>query len=140
MPPKGRTPAKKAAPRKRPSTPAERTDTFHALRARASKAPGITVVAPEPLVFNEFDPPIVAKIPDSLMGKLSLEIAGRDNDYIEFLRLAIGPDGLMQAVRTFNDEKDGERLLLGLMLRIADHFYGRGAGDVPGGTPASSPK
>lgn len=130
MPPK-----KRAAPAK---TTAEKVQDFEFLRQRANGFELFTgqrepyVLGPE----HGFDPPLVAKFPERLSQQVELDVASRRGDTVAILHILLG-DQLLPVVRKFEAFGDAERLLGGLMLRIMDHFLGDGAGDVPGGSPAS---
>lgn len=130
-----KAPAKKAQPR----PAAEKIAAFDELRARAGGASLAAVVA-TPFVLGPdrgFDPPLVAEFPTDLELKIELEIASRRDDTLGILNILLGNEGFLRAIRAFKTEPDGDRLLIGLKNLLADHFLGRGAGDVPGGTPAS---
>jgi hypothetical protein len=120
---------------------AEKIDAFEALRARAAGAPkpGANVnVAPLTLGPAEgFDPPIVVRWPSALSDKIGLDVASRRGDAVGFLSTLLGERNFVRVVAAFENEPDNEMLLVGLQLRLTDHFLGRGAGEAPGGTPAS---
>lgn len=131
-------PARRTTPRK---PVAEKIDAFEALRARAAGAPkpGAKVnVAPLTLGPAEgFDPPIVVRWPSALSEKIGLDVASRRGDAVGFLSTLLGDHNFVRVVAAFENEPDNEMLLVGLQLRLTDHFLGRGAGEAPGGTPAS---
>lgn len=131
-----KTPAKKVTPRK---AVAEKIDTFEALRRRAGDQ-GLNISEPEPYILGAdrgFDPPLVISYPTKLSDKVALDVAARRADYVSFLHTLLGDTGFARVLAAFDNEPDGERLLIGLQLIVLDHFLGRGAGDVPGGSPAS---
>lgn len=119
---------------------AQRIALFDELRARAGDSPGIVPRGvSEPYVLGPeagFDPPLVARFPDDLELKLELEVATRRGDQLGGLNIMLGDEGLLRVVRLFKQFQDGDKLLVGLYLRLQDHFLGRGAAEV-GGTPAS---
>lgn len=133
MPPTKRTPAK-ASPRK---TAVEKIDKFESLRARARASEFEISSGREPLVLDAFDPPITATYPSSLESRLALDEATREMRLVAILRIFLGGDQFIRAVREFDKLPDSDALLLGLVLKLIDHFVGPGAGDVPGGSPAS---
>ncbi|WP_280455642.1 hypothetical protein [Nocardia brasiliensis] len=138
--PPRKAPTPKAAPK--PDPVLERIARFDELRARAGHASaGLSAVVSTHYELGAewgFDPPVVASFPTDLEAKVELEIASRRGDTIGILAYLLGDLGLVRVIRAFKSQPDGERLLYGLQLRLQDHFLGRGAGDVPGGTPASS--
>lgn len=141
MPPKGRAPARKAAPAKaQVAEPvdkvADRIEMFEALRARAHGSQFELRGRVEPLVMNAFDPPVTATFPTTLEGRLELDSAARDMNLAVILRIFLG-DQLIRVIRQLDQAGDSDALALGLVLRLLDHFNGVGAGDVPGGIPAS---
>lgn len=130
-----KAPAKKAPPK----TAAEKITAFDELRAIAGDA-HLGGRHTEPYVMGAefgFDPPLEAKFPTDLEGKIALDLAYRRNDAVAILAVLLGEPGLLRAVRAFKGEADGDRLLVGLQLRLTDHFLGKGASEV-GGTAASS--
>lgn len=128
-------PARKTAPRK---TVEEKITAFDELRARAGgrELGNAPVVAP--FEIPGFTPPLIIQWPTSLADKVTLDVTDRNGDIVGFLYTLLGAERLSLVLAAFNGEPDAERLLVGLQLRIRDHFLGAGAGDVPGGTPASS--
>lgn len=132
-----KAPAKRAAPRK---TVEQKISAFEGLRKRAGTN-GLTIPEYKPLTLGPdmgFDPPLVVTYPDKLSEKIALDVAARRDDTIGFLHSLLGDLGFARVLAAFDGEPDGERLLVGLQLHLLDHFLGRGAGDVPGGSPASS--
>ena len=131
--PAKRTPARKPVDQK--------IEAFEALRARAagtSKLGANVNVAPLTLgPADGFDPPIVVRWPSALSDKIGLDIASRRGDAIGFLHTLLGERDFVRVIAAFENEPDNELLLVGLQLRLTDHFLGRGAGEVPGGSPAS---
>ncbi|MBF6328731.1 hypothetical protein [Nocardia transvalensis] len=139
---------KKAVPRKaagkapEPNPVAEKIAAFDALRdrARGSTLQVLTPASDDPFRLGPedgFDPPLVVEWPQDLPTKIGLEATARVGNIVPFLQLLLGDRDLMRVVAAFSRFADGERLLVGLYLRIMEHFFGPGAGDVPGGTPAS---
>ena len=139
MPPKGRAPAKKVPAKDAPAdvTTAERISKFDALRARARSSPFEIRGAVEPLVLDAFDPPVIARNPDTLEAKLELDEATASMRFAAVLRIYLGGEQFVRVVREFDTFDDPEALLLGLVLQLFDHFNGPSAGDVPGGSQAS---
>ncbi|MFI6215632.1 hypothetical protein ACIBCD_26875 [Nocardia brasiliensis] len=90
-----------------------------------------------PYVLDWIDPPVTARFPADLEDKIALDTASRHSDSIGILRVLLGDLGLLRVVQAFRGQPDGERLLVGLQMRLTDHFLGRGAAEV-GGTAASS--
>ncbi|MGV9818424.1 hypothetical protein [Nocardia xishanensis] len=135
---------RKTAPRKAPKKAAPKTvpekiAAFDELRAIAGDSKLVApVTAPYELgpEFG-FDPPVIARFPADLEGKIALDVASRNGDSIGILRVLLGEVGLLRVVRAFTGEDDGDRLLIGLQMRLTNHFLGRGVTEV-GGTPASS--
>lgn len=136
-----KAPAKKAAPRKAEATEAK-VFNFEQFRDRAATVPRGTRRAAqkmEPYVLGPdqgFDPPITVQFPTTLTGRVQVDQLSRRDDIYGLLQVLMGGQ-FMRVVATFDQFDDGEELLLGLAYKILDHFYGQGAGDVPGGTPAS---
>lgn len=128
-------PAKKTAKAK---TVAEKISAFDDLRARAGDRTLGQAPAVEPFEIPGFTPPLVIRWPSSLAEKVTLDVCERQGDIVGFLYTLLGGERLALVLAAFNNEPDPERLLVGLQHAIRDHFLGRGAGDVPGGTPASS--
>lgn len=125
----------------RRKTVAQKVDTFEKLRARAAGAPKLGAnLNATPLTLGPdegFDPPLVISYPTALSEKIALDVATRRADPIGFLHTLLGDRDFVRVVAAFEDQPDNEMLLVGLQLRVTDHFLGRGASDVPGGTPAS---
>ncbi len=133
-----KAPAKKVAPK----TVEARVFQFEEFRDRASTVPRATrkpAAEIKPYVLGRdqgFDPPITVQFPKDLTGRVRVDQLSRQNDIFGLLQVLMGGQ-FMRVVQTFDQFDDGEELLIGLAYRILDHFYGQGAGDVPGGTPAS---
>lgn len=146
-----------AAPRKRapkaaapkpepaPSPHREAIAAFEELRDRAQRS-GYTfaVDAVEPYVLNGgFEPPIQATWPRSLVEREQLDHALRTGNIYNTLRLLFGETDYARVLTEFDryaevhPEVSGAELLMGLRMKVVDHFVGPGASDVPGGTPAS---
>ncbi|MEU3011055.1 hypothetical protein [Nocardia asteroides] len=135
--PTTRKPAVKRAPRK---TTAQKVSAFEGLRRRAGDN-SLAVPEYQPITLGAdmgFDPPLVVTYPELLSDRVALDVASRRDDTIGFLFQLLGERGFARVLLAFDGQPDGERLLVGLQLYLLDHFLGRGAGDVPGGTPASS--
>ncbi|WP_280317300.1 hypothetical protein [Nocardia wallacei] len=148
-PPKKRAARKAAEPKKQPAAPvadpnpiAERIATFDALRDRARNS-ALQVLTPDlakPFTLGPesgFDPPLVVEWPTDVGSKVGLDTAARHGNIVPFMQLLLGDETLMRVVAKFQPFADGDRLMVGLYLQIMEHFFGPGAGDVPGGTPAS---
>lgn len=134
-----KTPARKASPRTaQPKTVAAKVSAFAALRARAGDRELGVRAATTPYEIPGFEPPITVTWPTLLSEEVALEIASRNGDVIGYLHTLLGDVDFVRVLARFEQEPDGKKLLVGLQLAISDHFLGRGAGDVPGGTPASS--
>ncbi|MGY1945340.1 hypothetical protein [Nocardia asiatica] len=126
--------AKKAPPRTVP----EKIAAFDELRAIAGDAK-LSVAVSEPYELGEewgFDPPVIARFPVDLEGKIVLDMASRRDDSIGILSVLLGDRQLLRVVQAFKTQPDGDRLLIGLEMMLSNHFLGRGAAEV-GGTPAS---
>lgn len=135
-----RAPARKTAPRKTAprKTVEQKISAFDDLRARAGdRTLGVAPAVP-PFEIAGFNPPLIIEWPESLAEKVTLDVCERQGDIVGFLFALLGSQRLALVLAAFNSEPDPERLLIGLQIKIRDHFLGRGAGDVPGGTPASS--
>ncbi|MFI2561514.1 hypothetical protein [Nocardia farcinica] len=136
--------AKKTTPRRapaksRPATTEEKITAFDELRARAGGRRAAAITAP-PYVLGKdmgFDPPIEIAFPEGIGNRVALELAARRGDVTGFLTALIPDDNLVRILAALQRQPDGDRLLIGLQLKLVDHFFGPGAGDVPGGTPAS---
>ena len=153
--------AKKSAPKRTAQQRAEEhQERFDALRARAnglglqsSFAPPST--APYVITAAEIGDGINQDIefqrPTDLQGRINLtrmiSTLGRfirDKQLDE--ALAMFPDLLValsngavldRILRALSAEDDGDALLLALAVNVMEHFSGKGAVDVPGGTTAS---
>ncbi|RBO87024.1 hypothetical protein [Nocardia puris] len=145
MPAPRKTPARKApakktaAPKPADAAAAARNAAFESLRQRAA---GIEFVEAniEPYVLGPdmgFDPPIVIKWPENDAVRWSLELAARRGDAVAFIGALVSDPDMLRIIAATYDQPDAKRILYGLYLRLQDHFFGAGAGDVPGGTPAS---
>ncbi|MGY2036620.1 hypothetical protein ACW9HF_15165 [Nocardia gipuzkoensis] len=129
-----KTVAKEAPPRTVP----EKIAAFDELRAIAGDAK-LSAAVTEPYELGAewgFDPPVVARFPTDLEDKIVLDMASRRDDAIGILSVLLGDAGLLRVVQAFKTQPDGDRLLIGLQMRLSNHFLGRGAAEV-GGTPAS---
>ncbi len=133
----------------RPRTPASTTakvedstlDVFNEYRSRASSfaIPDRAEVTIPPYVLGPemgFDPPITVEFPDDIERAFLLDRALSNNNYFAALDVLFG-GATQRIVRRFKSEPDPERLLIGLIMTIADHFMGKGASTVPGGSSPS---
>lgn len=162
-----KAPAKKAAPRKTPAkrTPEQRAEDHTAawddMRARAHSM-GLSSSPVE----QKLGPPFVvsaAKINDGINESVEfqrpIDLIQRINltrmlnqlgrlvaDGQQMEALALLPDVLImmsngrdfnRVLRALATQPDGEALLFVLAVRVVEHFSGRGAVNVPGGSPAS---
>lgn len=94
----------------------------------------------EPYVLGPekgFDPPIHITFPTSLPDQIAFDQCARADDVFGMLGVLAGKRNLMRIAREFDQFDDGLVLMGGLVYKMLDHFQGAGAGDVPGGTPAS---
>jgi hypothetical protein len=135
MPTQRKPAVRKTAPRK---TVEQKIAAFDELRARAGgrglgDAPNV-----EPFEIAGFQPPLIVQWPTSLGDKVTLDLTDRNGDIVGFMYTLLGGERLALVLAAFNGQPDADRLLVGLQLKIRDHFLGKGAGDVPGGTRASS--
>ncbi|MFE2998664.1 hypothetical protein ACFXG4_27135 [Nocardia sp. NPDC059246] len=137
-----KTTARKTVAAERPASPhREKIVAFEDLRerARASNLYLKSAADSEPFVLGPergFDPPIEVNWPSSLLAREDFDIASRRTDIFGMLRILLGSD-FRRVLEAFDRLSDSEELLVGLTMRIVDHFNGVGASDVPGGTPAS---
>ncbi|WP_280471008.1 hypothetical protein [Nocardia cyriacigeorgica] len=150
--PTKRVPAKRApvksadaaAPDRVSDDRAKQISAFEALRDRAAKIEDGILTPPtrRPVVVlgpeEGFDPPIIATPPTSLTQRTVLDMVSRNFDVLGILNVLIGPQELLRVAGMFEQQGDGNKLMAGLALMVLDKVYGRGAGDVAGGTPASS--
>lgn len=144
-----KAPAKKATKRPsskqaEPTTLEQRVDAFEALRNRA-RGSALNVATPvasqEPFVLGPedgFDPPLIIEWPASLPQRVALEVTSRHGQVVGFMQNLLPDRDFIRVIAMFAPFPDADRLLVGLYLQILEHFFGPGAGDVPGGTPASS--
>lgn len=142
-----KAPARKAPAKRTPPRPATKTEdniaAFDALRARA-RGSSLQVLTPAgggPFILGPeegFDPPLVVEWPQDLPRKIALEVAARNSNVVPFLQILLDEYQFAKVVAVLSQADDGDRLIIGVYLRIMEHFFGPGAGDVPGGTPASS--
>ncbi|MBF6301166.1 hypothetical protein IU459_27010 [Nocardia amamiensis] len=136
--PRTTTAGKTAAKKARPATAPEKIAAFDELRAIAGDYELIAAVT-EPYELGQewgFDPPVIARFPADLENKVLLDMASRRADAIGILSVLLGDVGLLRVVQAFKTQPDGDRLLIGLQMRLTNHFLGRGAAQV-GGTAAS---
>lgn len=137
--PRKRAPAKRAPAKTRQ----EKVAAFDEFRRRAA-AMGISGSAtrsePEPVVLGKehgFDPPIVARLPQTLTAQTMLDIASDSGNSRAVLRILIGNEQMLRVAQMFEAFDDRDALLSGLVIHIWERFLGPGAGEVSGGTPAS---
>ncbi|NEW33844.1 hypothetical protein GV791_14900 [Nocardia cyriacigeorgica] len=119
---------------------AEAIERFDDFRRRAASV-GVTKKSGGELVLGAehgFEPPITARWPESLAARTKLDIATEYGDIGTTLRILIGPAQLLRVAEMFDPLPDADALLTGLTMYIIEKFLGPGAGDVPGGTQASS--
>lgn len=141
MAPPRKTAPRKAAPRKAarpkaaPSPHRAEIEAFEEFRDRARRS-GLSLVTREPFAVPGFDPPVHAHWPKSLAAREEFDQAVRHLNVFSALRITLGDD-YARVLAAFDALDDGETLLIGLYMRIIDHFNGPGASDVPGGSPAS---
>lgn len=134
----------------RPRTPASTTakvedstlDVFNEYRSRASSFTTLDQAAEvsiPPYVLGPemgFDPPIKVEFPDDIERMFLLDRALSNNNYFAALDVLFG-GSTRRILRRFKSEPDPERLLIGLIMTITDHFMGKGASTVPGGSSPS---
>lgn len=140
MPPRTRattakSTAKKAAPRPR----AQKVQAFDEFRKRAAGM-NITASVPEPVVLGKehgFDPPVVARWPETLAQQVMLTSAVDSGRPGPVLQIFLGTDQLLRVAQMFDQFPDGDALLVGLASHLWERFIGPGSGDVPGGSRAS---
>lgn len=138
-----KAPAKKAAPTRTPAAKvAADIEQFEDFRSRASKL-GVKKKQDaniDPYVLGEdrgFDPPIEITFPKDLPSQIAFDQAARADDVFGMLGILAGKRNLMRIATAFDQFDDGMALMAGLVYAVLDKFRGPGAGDVPGGTPAS---
>lgn len=129
MPPRKRAPAK-------PKITTQKVAAFDEFRKRAEGF-GLNTRRRDPITFAEFTPPIVATFPAKLSQQVELDLAARRADTFGMLAILLGPEQLVRVAQVFEQFEDGDQLIAGFALRVAEHMFGPGAGDVPGGSPAS---
>lgn len=116
-------------------------EVFNEYRARAAHftIPDRDTTTIPPYVLGPemgFDPPIEVTFPEDIERAFLLEKALQNNNYLSALDVLLGGN-MIRVVRRFKSEPGPERLLLGLVMTITDHFMGRGASEVPGGSSPS---
>lgn len=145
-----KAPAKKATPKKATQPAAaestvteQRVAAFEALRdrARGSRLNVATPVATQaPLALGPeegFEPPLIIEWPSNLAQRVALEVTSRYGQVVGFLQNLLPEQDFMRVIAVFSQFDDADRVLVGFYLEIMEHFFGPGAGDVPGGTPTS---
>lgn len=80
-----------------------------------------------------FDPPVVVKTPD-LRGRRALFYAQRNNDPFAMVEAAFGVAQYNRIINALNEDDDADELLAELGKDVIKHFFGEGAGEVPGGS------
>lgn len=80
-----------------------------------------------------FDPPIVIKTPD-LIHRRALFYAQRNNDPFAMVEAAFGVAQYNRIINALNDDDAADELLAELGKDVVQHFFGEGAGEVPGGS------
>src|SRR5690606_19816725 len=95
---------------------------------------------PEPVVLGKehgFDPPVVARWPETLAHQVMLSSAVDSGRPGPVLQIFLGTDQLLRVAQMFDQFPDGDALLVGLASHLWERFVGPGTSDVPGGSPAS---
>jgi hypothetical protein len=128
-----KAPAKKAAPKKTTEAKVAQFDEYRA-RAHGVDLPDLPDF--RPYEVKGFDPPIVVPKP-SLKTQVRVDRFVRAGMQIDALEAIVGSDNFNRILDAFDLFDDGDRLLLGLFYSMSDHFSGKGASEVPGGTSAS---
>ena len=147
--------AKKAAPKR---TPTERDTAnvarFEEFRSRArnqnivgAKSEIEPYVIPADMIGDGIKADVEFKIPETLSGRVWLtRLISQMNRVSDVEGAAMIPDILIgyssehtfnRILRAFDKEPDPDALLFGMTIQIIEHFNGKGAVDVPGGTTAS---
>ncbi|MFI7191480.1 hypothetical protein ACIBQ0_17235 [Nocardia nova] len=135
---------KKTPAKAEPSPIEQRVTAFDALRERArgsrlNVATPVATQAPFALGPEDgFDPPLIIEWPASLPKRVALELTSRHGQVVGFMQNLLPEQDFVRVIAMLAPYPDADRLLIGLYLQILEHFFGPGAGDVPGGTPASS--
>lgn len=133
---RAKAPAKKAAP----SPHRDKIVAFEEFRDRARtsglRIKGTQGVPPYVLGADRgFDPPIEIRWPTSLLAREDFDLASRHLDVFGMLRILLGTE-YRRVLEAFDTFDDSDELMIGLVMKIVDHFNGVGASDA-GGTPAS---
>ena len=131
-----KTAAKKAAPRSADQKAEANVAMLEEYRDRAAKknyAQRDRTTAP--YLVRGFEPPIEIPRPD-LKKQLIIDKLLRQNRINEAIELFTGQH-YNRIVDAFAVFPDGDALLFGMFDEMVEHFNGRGANDVPGGSPAS---
>lgn len=146
--PAKKAPAKKAAPRTAEQRDADNVSRFAEYRARAEKIredgsvpelkPYIVTAAE---LEDGIDADVVLNPPTTLAQRTALDRAIRSSDFISIVAIMGGEVALNRMVAAFDriatDVDDATALFAGFGYSVINHLNGRGAADVPGGTPAS---
>ncbi|MGZ9829862.1 hypothetical protein ACXYTP_23395 [Tsukamurella ocularis] len=141
-------PAKKAAPRTVEKRNADNMSRFAEFRARAQKIRedgSVPDLKPYVVKAAELDDGIDADVvlspPATLAQRTALDRAIRNSDFVAIVVIMGGEGALNRMVAAFDrvatDVDDASRLFAGFGYSVINHLNGRGAADVPGGTPAS---
>ncbi|MDG3012456.1 hypothetical protein G4X40_20155 [Rhodococcus sp. D2-41] len=110
---------------------------FEQLRERAAATGKPSVTDNYVLgVDDGFDPPIVIAKPD-LDKQETLFYLNRGGDAFGLLREFVGNDDYDRIKAAIKDDPHADALLVEIVKDITDHFAGKGASDVPGGSKAS---
>lgn len=146
MPPRNTTPkpaAKKAPAKRTPPRPATRQAKVAKFEEFRRRAEGLNVshLTPGPVEIGPdqgFDPPLIARWPSKLADQVLLDAAAETGKPDLVLLHLLGQEQLLRVARMFAPLPDSDDLFVGLTMWLWDQFLGPGAGDVPGGTQASS--
>lgn len=137
-----------AAPRKRTAarkTTAARTapkspnlEAFEALRVRARQTTyRLDYDDQLPFVVPGFDPPVEAHWPKLMVDREVFHESARQMNFFGMLRVLLAPEDYMRVLAAFDELDNPGELLIGLTMKVIDHFNGAGAGDAPGGSTPS---
>ncbi|RJO74173.1 hypothetical protein D5S18_18645 [Nocardia panacis] len=131
MPPRKRATSAQAEP--------EFGTKFERLRRRAAEFnDGRPKIADYILGAEEgFDPPVRVRFPLKIQQREDYYAALHRNDVMGMMIALMGHDEYQRVKRTLDAFDDGGDLFDGLALDLVDHVNGRGAQDIPGGSPAS---
>lgn len=142
-------PAKKAAARTVAQRQADNVSRFDEYRARAQKLTADDTkanVAPYVVSAAELDDGIDADVvlaaPATLKERTALDRAIRSQDLVSIVIIMGGEIALNRMVSAFDrisaeTGEDSTRLFAAFGYSVVNHLNGKGAADVPGGTPGS---